>query len=114
MKQEISSTEILGKINSHNEWDKLREIIVGSAEGSMATLTWSSRDAMPEVTKEKAYAIAKRAHPRWFLDEVAEDLKGLCDLLQGFGVKVHRPQVYDLTHMYASPFWASTSNNSCS
>lgn len=104
-------TEIAGKINSHNEWDKLREIIVGTAEGSMAVLTWNRPTPIPEETKEQAYAIANRAHPKWFLDEVAEDLQGLCDLLQGFGVKVHRPKVFDLTLMYASPFWASTSNN---
>ena len=28
------------KINSHNEWDKLKEIIVGSADGSRASITW--------------------------------------------------------------------------
>ena len=27
------------KINSHNEWDKLREIIVGTARNTNATLT---------------------------------------------------------------------------
>ena len=30
------------KINSHNEWDKLREIIVGTARNTNATLTWNS------------------------------------------------------------------------
>ena len=35
------SSAVAGKINSHNEWDKLREIIVGTAEGSMAVLTWN-------------------------------------------------------------------------
>ncbi len=27
------------KINSHNEWDTLKEIIVGSAKGTLATFT---------------------------------------------------------------------------
>lgn len=106
------STEMISKINSHNEWDTLREIIVGSAEGSMAVLTWSKPDQIPEKIKEQAYAIAKKAYPQWFLDEVAEDLEGLSDLLKSFGVKVHRPKAYDLSRMYASPFWSSTSNNS--
>lgn len=100
-----------GKINSHNEWDKLREIIVGSAEKSMAVLTWSRPDPIPEGIKEKADSLARKAFPQWFLDEVAEDLEGLCHVLRGFGVQVHRPEVYDLSHMYSSPFWASTSNN---
>lgn len=108
----MSSTGILGKINSHNEWDKLREIIVGSAEGSMAVLTWYRPGQIPENIKEKAYSIARKAYPQWFLDEVAEDLEGLSELLKSFGVKVYRPKVYDFSNMYATPFWASTSNNS--
>ena len=31
---------MLSKINSHNEWDKIKEIIVGTAKGSVATLSW--------------------------------------------------------------------------
>ena len=31
---------MLSKINSHNEWDKIKEIIVGTAKGSVATLNW--------------------------------------------------------------------------
>ena len=100
-----------GKINSHNEWDKLVEIIVGTAEGSMGILTWTKPTPIPEPIKAKAYTLAKKAFPSWFLEEVAEDLKGLADTLQSFGVKVYRPQPFDLTHMYGSPFWASTSNN---
>ena len=30
-------TDYIPEINSHNEWDKLREIIVGSGEGLGAT-----------------------------------------------------------------------------
>ena len=37
----------VGKINSHNEWDKLREIIVGTAKGSMAVLTWTIPGPIP-------------------------------------------------------------------
>ena len=100
-----------GKINSHNEWDRLREVIVGTAEGSMGILTWTRPTPIPEGVKEAAYELAQRAFPRWFLDEVAEDLQGLADTLQKFGVKVHRPAPHDLTQLYGSPFWTSTSNN---
>ncbi|MCC7016137.1 MAG: hypothetical protein IT564_02905 [Rhodospirillales bacterium] len=105
------TTETLGKINSHNEWDRLRETIVGTAANSMAVLTWSRPDPIPEDVKEKAYALAKQAFPRWFVDEVEEDLQGLCDILKGFGVKVHRPRPFENSRMYSSPFWSSTSNN---
>jgi len=100
-----------GKVNSHNEWDTLREIIVGTAEGSMGVLTWTKSTSIPSDAKDQAYTLAKKAFPDWFLEEVAEDLQGLVDALQHFGVKVYRPQPYDLTMMYSSPFWSSTSNN---
>ena len=100
-----------GKVNSHNEWDKLREIIVGTAEGSMAALTWNRPGTVPEDVKEKAYVLAQKAFPQWFLDEIREDLEGLCNALKSCGVKVFRPNVYDLTQMYSCSHWSSTSNN---
>ena len=43
-----------GKIKSHNEWDKLVEIIVGTAKGSMGILTWTKPTPIPEPIKAKA------------------------------------------------------------
>lgn len=100
-----------GKINSHNEWDKLKEIIVGTAEGTIATMTWTKSDPISEKVMNEAKAISKDACPQWFYDEVAEDLEGICDVLRNFDVKVFRPEPYDFSEMYASPFWSSTSNN---
>jgi N-dimethylarginine dimethylaminohydrolase len=106
-----AATSRFAKINSHNEWDRLREVIVGTAEGSMGVLTWNRPGPVPEDIREKAYELARSAYPQWFLDEVAEDLDGLSDVIRSFGVTVHRPTVFDLTHMYATPYWSSTSNN---
>ena len=99
------------KVNSHNEWDKLREIIVGTAEGTMPTLTWNKPGEIPENIKEQAFKLAKKAAPKWFYDEVSEDLQGLSDVLESFGVFVHRPEVFDLTQICSTPFWSSTCNN---
>jgi N-dimethylarginine dimethylaminohydrolase len=99
------------KINSHNEWDKLEEVIVGTAEGTKAVLTWTKPGPIPQDALEKAQKLAAEACPKWFLDEIAEDLQGLCDAITKFGAKVYRPDVYDLSKMYATPHWSSTSNN---
>ena len=98
-------------VNSHNEWDKLREVIVGTAEGSAAVLQWAHREP-PTVEKvSKARKLSDGAFPQWFLDEIAEDLDGLCQVIKDFGAVVHRPELHDVEKFYSSPFWTSTGNN---
>ena len=80
-----------GKINSHNEWDKLKEIIVGTSIGTMATLTWRNTKPPDKNTLDKAYNLARESCPKWFYDEVEEDLNNLASTLEEFGVIVHRP-----------------------
>ncbi len=99
------------KINSHNEWDKLLEVIVGTAEGTKAVLTWPRPDPIPEAVAKRAMQLANEAYPQWFLEEVQEDLNGLADTIAKFGTTVHRPKVHDISRMYATPFWQSTGNN---
>ena len=100
-----------GKINSHNEWDKLKEIIVGTSIGTMATLTWRNTKPPDKNTLDKAYNLARESCPKWFYDEVEEDLNNLASTLEGFGVIVHRPKPFDFSEMYGTPFWKTTSNN---
>ena len=99
------------KINSHNEWDKLLEVIVGSAEGLAATIEWHSPKPIPEDYKKEAINLCKNASPQWFVDEVNEDLNNLQKALEEEGVKVFRPSVFDINKFYSSPFWSSNSNN---
>ena len=99
------------KINSHNEWDKLKEIIVGSAAGTSTVLTWERPEPIPPKLLEQASALAAKAYPDWFLNEIEEDLDNLAATIARFGVKVFRPNVHDLKKMYSTPFWSSTGNN---
>ena len=101
----------IGKINSHNEWDKLKEIIVGTASGTTATLSWMKPGPVPEALMEEARKLSAKAFPKWFLDEVEEDLQALADTLQTLGVKVLRPTPFDQEEIYGTPFWKSNSNN---
>jgi glycine amidinotransferase len=100
-----------GKINSHNEWDKLIEIIVGSEDRTFPVLTWAKPEPMTDSIFERAQTIASEAYPQWFIDEVNEDLEEVCSTLKEFGVIVHRPKVHNLRQLYASPWWSSTGNN---
>ena len=49
-----------GKINSHNEWDHLKEIIVGSADGLAATIEWHSPEKISDEIISKAYDLCKK------------------------------------------------------
>lgn len=83
------------KIHSYNEWDRLREIVVGSATGA----NWPSDD--PIFQKDMASALWKEtpppsgAVPDWVINEANEDLDGLCEILKKAGVTVHRPRAND-------------------
>ena len=99
------------KINSHNEWDKLKEIIVGTAAGTRATLTWNKKDKISQSDVDKAKKLAENATPKWLYDEVEEDLDGLSNQLKKLGAIVHRPKSFNLSEIYSSPDWFSTSNN---
>ena len=102
---------MFNKINSHNEWDKLKEIIVGTAIGTKATLTWNKDDNISQKSIDLAKKLASEATPKWLYDEVEEDLNGLAEHLKKLGVVVHRPKSFNLSEVYSSPNWFSTSNN---
>jgi glycine amidinotransferase/scyllo-inosamine-4-phosphate amidinotransferase 1 len=100
-----------GKVNSHNEWDPLKEVIVGRADGSVGTLTWLSSQPIPTDVLKEAKALAAKACPEKVMDEVKEDLDGLSTTLQDLGVTVHRPIYFDQSEFFSTPFWQSNSNN---
>ena len=99
------------KINSHNEWDCLREIIVGNAHGTACTLEWHQKHLPDKEKLNEAKKLAQEASPKWFVDEINEDLNELATSLSNLGVKVFRPTNYDFNFLYSSPYWHSTGNN---
>ena len=99
------------KINSHNEWDKLKEVIVGTATGTSATIEWNRPETIDEKTYKEALSLCKEATPKKILDETNEDLDNLAKVLENYGAKVFRPNVHDISKIYSSPFWSSNGNN---
>ena len=95
------------KINSHNEWDTLREVIVGTADNMVAGLEFSTAEPPSEALIEEASKIAKKVHPSWYIDEVEEDLDGLCKILTEFGAKLYRPKGYGAENVFSTPEWTS-------
>ena len=93
------------KINSHNEWDKLKSVIVGSVEGFKAGLEYSRFES---GLHEKAEKLAMKAYPEWYLDEVAEDLEGLCSIFKQAGTDVIRPSWNESNAIFSTPNWTAS------
>lgn len=78
-------------ISSYNEWDPLKEIVVGSATHA----NWPLNDPVFSQESKKTLwretPVPSGPVPQWIIDEANEDLQALADTLTGMGVTVHRP-----------------------
>jgi N-dimethylarginine dimethylaminohydrolase len=93
------------KLNSHNEWDPLKVVMVGTVAGFTPGL-----EASPgrEGSLATAAKIAQRAFPEWYLDEVAEDVEGLCEILRQADVSVLRPSWSEGSTRFSTPNWSAS------
>lgn len=85
------------KISSNNDWDPLKEIVVGRADHARVPTVDLSTMSMSytnyDIEKIKPL---EGEYPRWLIDEANEDAEELCTVLSKAGVKVHRPE--DINH----------------
>ncbi len=98
-------------LNSHNEWDKLEEVIVGSAKNSKGCFFWKNNKKITQNILNKAIKLAEDAYPKWYLDEVEEDLSDLCSIFRKNNVKVLRPETKNVGKVFKTPNWSGISNN---
>jgi len=98
------------KINSHNEWDRLREVIVGRADGR-ANLLFPADGRVSGELLERAERLAREAYPQWLIDEVNEDLEGLSNVLKSFGAKVYRPNISHITRPFTTPYFMAAGDH---
>ena len=79
------------KISSWNEWDTLKEIVVGDATHA----NWPSNDPVfareGEKTLWKETPVPSGPVPQHIIDEANEDLETLVHILKQANVTVHRP-----------------------
>ena len=97
------------KISSHNHWDPLEEIIVGTATGArvptvdISTMSMVYTEYSEEQTKDLA-----GPYSQTLVDEANEDLEAMVDVLKQLGVKVHRPQPVDNSIEFGTPDWKTS------
>ena len=96
-------------VSSHNDWDKLEEIIVGTADNSVLPTMNKSVQAFSyaEYSLEELKHL-QGPHEQRIIDECNEDLQILADTLKSLGVKVHRPISVDHRKEFSSPDWTTT------
>jgi glycine amidinotransferase/scyllo-inosamine-4-phosphate amidinotransferase 1 len=79
-------------ISSYNEWDPLREVVVGRADFA----NWPTND--PVFSQESSKTtwtetpVPSGPVPDWIIDESNEDLDMLSLVLERYGAVVHRPK----------------------
>lgn len=83
------------KVNTHNDWDPLEEIIVGHAHHARAVTDRSARSFSYANYSHEDIAHMEGPYPQWVIDEANEDADGLAATLTKLGVKVHRPSIID-------------------
>ena len=93
------------KINSHNEWDTLKEVILGTMDGYFPGLEFNKN--FKHKNFDKVIKIAKSAYPKSFVDEVNEDLNDLKKIFIKNDIKVHRPKKYNSDKIFSTPYWSA-------
>lgn len=96
---------------SCNEWDPLKEIIIGTAKNANIPQHDLSHHATnyANLSPEEYANMPKGRYPEHVYEEAEEDLNGLVGVLEQAGVKVHRPDtsVVDFTSTVSNGLWES-------
>ena len=102
---ELKEKEITGcPVNSHNEFDPLREVIVGCV-GDATVPEWhvSGKAVWPSKHWDFFKKHSGSSFPTELMSKAAEELDGFARILEAEGVTVRRPGKY-----YNSPFFPHT------
>ncbi|MBU0481263.1 MAG: inosamine-phosphate amidinotransferase 1 [Proteobacteria bacterium] len=98
------------KVHTHNEWDPIREIVVGTIDNAQ----------MPSVKDESLHSVnygnlsedhfrktRTGPYPDRVIDETREDLSLFVEALEQQGVRVHRSRADDFSRHYTTADWSA-------
>ncbi|AJY50066.1 serine/threonine protein kinase [Halomonas sp. KO116] len=99
------------KVNSWNEWDPLKRVMVGRAKGTMVQAPEPAviRDWPNEGFPKGSYGLV----PDELVDAADEQLDNLVKILEKKGVKVDRPSDFDFAQEVSTPDWNQKSMFGC-
>ncbi|MBF0389188.1 MAG: amidinotransferase [Desulfamplus sp.] len=98
-------------VNSHNEWDPLEEVIIGSLNGAMFP-SWNVINYATVPPGEWAEAAKKlggegKPYPQWIVEPALKDLAEFIHILEAEGVKVRyiNPAPNHFNTPFGTPDW---------
>ncbi len=93
-------------LSSHNEWGRLRSVVVGRADNARVPIDDVSLRAI-NYAGGRAPVPRHGPYPRHVIYEANEDLEILCEVFVDAGVTVHRPDVPDTEVQHGAAGWRS-------
>lgn len=94
-------------VNSFNDFGKLEEIIIGTAQGLTIPSIDISSQHFFEAPEEAKHERLERARLDKVIKEIEEDFDGLKDTLERYGVTVKRPNPIEFDVNCTTPHWQS-------
>jgi glycine amidinotransferase/scyllo-inosamine-4-phosphate amidinotransferase 1 len=94
------------KISSHNEWGRLRSIVVGRADNARVPVDDISLRAVNYAGPPR-HEVRHGPYPRQVVDEANEDLEILCRVFADAGVAVYRPTAPSTADRHGVAGWQS-------
>jgi N-dimethylarginine dimethylaminohydrolase len=93
-------------LRSHNEWGRLRSVIVGRADNARVPVNDISLRSI-NYAGAGGHEIKSGPYPRQVIDEANEDLEQLCKVFEAEGVRVYRPDVPCTSETHGVGAWRS-------
>ena len=107
MKQEFQKTVV----NSWNEWDPLKHIILGRADGTMVQ---APEIAVQRDWPESGFPLGTYgSYPQKMVENANEQLDNFAEILQNRGIRVDRPSPIDFGREVQTPDWKQESMFGC-
>jgi len=96
-------------VHTHNEWDPLREVVVGIATGAqIPTVKDHALHCInyAHLSDAEFAGIPTGPYPQRILEETQEDLDLFASDLEKMGIVVHRPDAGDFSEIYSTADWS--------
>jgi len=109
----LAHYNIISPVNSHNEWDPLEEVIIGTVEGAMFpawnTINMATVPAKMWEEMETRMGGGGSPYPKEMINKARKALENFVHILEAEGVIVRRVDKRDYAVPFSTPDWQVSS-----